>query len=323
MPKHLIILRHNSGKGGNGRLANQLWNFMSIYAYARERGYNLENYSFFEYSHYFTIPPIHDPLIRWFFFLPFPFLEKKLGHTRATILFRKIYKLYVIVAKLLHHNTVLDSYNSPEIAGIFYLAPSQPLKPDLLKLEQNRNIKTLYFNGWLFRNPVGILKYHQEITDYFKPKDRTLQAVAAFIEPLRKQYDHFVGVHIRQGDYKTFKGGRYFVEQARIREIVDEYTREFKKNPQRTCFIITSNGPIKKELFAGLNIAISSLGFIEDLFLLASCDGIIGSDSSFGNFAAYYGNIPHIIFQNGPVDWQYYREKTQYFQNKYCTLVHF
>ena len=67
----------------------------------------------------------------------------------------------------------------------------------------------------------------------------------------------------------------------------------------------------------------SKQSFIEDLFILASRNTVIGSDSSFGAFGAYYGNIPHIVLQNDPMDWDYYREKTVYFQNKYCTLVHF
>ena len=52
-------------------------------------------------------------------------------------------------------------------------------------------------------------------------------------------------------------------------------------------------------------------------------DVIIGSDSSFGAFAAYYGNIPHIVFNKKSMDWAYYRNNQKYFQNKYCTLVHF
>lgn len=323
MKKHLIILRHNSGKGGHGRLANQLWNFMSIYAYARERGYDLENYSFFEYHDCFQIPPIRNLLVRRLFFSPFPFLAQKLGQTRAAIFTRKIYKLYVIAIKLAHGSVLLDSHNSPDIAGIFYLPPSEPARAALKKLEDDPAVKNIYFDGWLFRNQIGVMKYHREIREYFKPKDQTLQAVSSFIKPLKEYYDRVVGVHIRQDDYKTFKGGRYFVEQTRIREILDEYLREFKKDPQRTCFAITSNGPLDQELFAGLHIVTSNLGFIEDLFLLASCDAVIGSDSSFGSFAAYYGNIPHIVFQNGPMDWLYYLDKKGYFWNKYCTLVHF
>ena len=322
MTKHLIILQHNPSKGGKTELANQLWNFMSVYAYAQEREYSIENYSFFEYSHYFNIP-MKNHLVRSLFFSPFPLLEKKLGHTRATVFMRKIYKLYAIATRVLHRDAILNSYDSSAIPGTFYLPPSKPVRSELAKLEDNPGIKTLYFQGWLFRNPVGILKYHREITDYFRPQDWTVRAVATFMGPLRKQYTHVVAVHIRQGDYKIYKGGRYYTEQARIREILDEYLREFKKEPLRTCFVLTSNGPIEKRIFAGLNIIVSGLGFIEDLFLLASCDTVIGSDSSFGNFAAYYGNIPHIVFQNGPMDWEYYRDKTDYFWNKYCTLVHF
>lgn len=322
MSKHLIILQHNSGRGGHGRLANQLWNFMSIYAYALERGLDLENHSFFEYAHLFRIP-MRNPVIRGLFFMPFPLFERLLGHTRATILARKIYKLYVIAIRIVCRRLVLHSYNSPDIAGIFYLPPSEPVKEELLSLEQDGRVKTIYFDGWLFRNPAGIVKHRDEIVRYFKPKEETMDAITAFLAPIRTRYRHVIGVHIRQDDYKTFKGGRYFVEQHRIQQILDEYLRESGMDPAQTCFVITSNGPVETDLFSGLNIVVSDRSFIQDLFLLASCDAVVGSDSSFGNFAAYYGNIPHIVLTNAPLDWDYYRGKTTYFENQYCTLVHF
>lgn len=322
MQKHLIILQHNSGKDGKGELANQLWNYMSIVAYAYERGYTIENRSFFEYQHLFTIPP-PSRLIWFIFFAPFPALGRLLGHTRATIGWRRIYKLYVITMEAIHTRAVLRSYSSPDITGVFYLPPSEPVKPELMALEKNPSINMIYFDGWLFRNPVGIQKYHKKIMAYFQPKKETQDTVQAFMAPLRNRYDHIIGVHIRQGDYKTFKGGKYFMNQTRIRAILDEYISEYKKDPQKTCFIITSNGSIDKQLFDGLHITVSRQNFIEDLFILASCDIIIGSDSSFSAFAAYYGNIPHVIFKNDPIDWQYYRGETRYFQNRYCTLVHF
>ena len=45
--KKIIILWHNGG-----RLANQLWLYISVYAYALEKKYDLENHTFFEYSEY-------------------------------------------------------------------------------------------------------------------------------------------------------------------------------------------------------------------------------------------------------------------------------
>ena len=59
---------------------------------------------------------------------------------------------------------------------------------------------------------------------------------------------------------------------------------------------------------------------IEDLYTLSLCDVIIGSNSSFGNFAAYYGNKPHIVLQKETMDWEYYKDRDAYFENKYSVM---
>jgi len=56
--------------------------------------------------------------------------------------------------------------------------------------------------------------------------------------------------------------------------------------------------------------------------LLAATDIIIGSDSTFGAFASYYGNLPFIVFEK-KIDWNYYKDKKYFFENKKCTTVHF
>jgi len=70
-----------------------------------------------------------------------------------------------------------------------------------------------------------------------------------------------------------------------------------------------------------LNVVKSYFGPVEDLFLLAATDIIIGADSTFGAFASYYGNIPLIVFQRPRIDWDYYKDKQYYFENKYNQFV--
>ena len=48
---------------------------------------------------------------------------------------------------------------------------------------------------------------------------------------------------------------------------------------------------------------------------------VIGTNSTFGNVAAWLGDVPHVVTINEPIDWQYYRGKTAYFENKYATFA--
>lgn len=307
--KKVIILQH-----GGGELANQLWTFASIYAYCLEKKFNCQNPSFFEYGQYFNIP-VKNRFIDFLFFKHFQNHHTRRNNCKNKF-WRFVYKIYTKIFILIYRKRVVSSTNKTNKK--IYLPPTKE-NDVLIKLE--RNDYPIYLTGWLFRNPEGLKKYRKEIVEYFKPKEKYTRSAEIKIKELKNEYKNIVGVHIRQSDYKEFKGGKYFISQERVREILDEYLREAEKIPTETVFIITSDGLIEKNIFSGLNIEINKGNPIEDMYLLSLCDAIIGSNSSFGHFASYYGNIPHIILENENIDWDYYRNKNDYFNNKYCTLA--
>lgn len=316
--KKAIIIQHS------GRLANQLWNFISIYAYCLLRGYDCENYAFFDYRKYFNMP-VKNRALDMLLFKPIALADRVFPERAAQRLKRKVFSFYVRYISKRHGKHILYSSEWIRDGGAFFLPPSETsLAKDrerLLMLENNPNVKNLYFSGWLFRNPVGIKRYRSQILDYFKPRREVQKSVDDFIAPLRQSYKHIVGVHIRQTDYRVSKGGIFFVEQNRAREIIDEYISYFGKNPKETCFVICSDGSVDRQTFRGINFVVSGKDAVEDLFILGSCDIILGSDSTYGGFSSYWANIPHIVFKRNKIDWDYYKDKTQYFENKYCLTL--
>jgi len=302
--KKIVIFQN-----GGGELANQLWNYMSIYAYSREVDAKINNPSFFEYGSHFKIhqPPLANLLL----FKPFKNHHGRRGAPRRKI-WRTLYKIYIVYIRIFKKHSTISSINRDN--SVTYLPPSSN-NVDI------PNKDTIYFEGWLFRNPSGLKKYRQEILDYFRPKESVLKNLNTFLSPI--QSSHVVGVHIRQGDYKTFKSGKYFIDQKRVREIIDEYLVFSHNTSENTHFIITSDGPIDQRMFDGLQSSVSDMGPVEDLFLLSKTDLVLGSDSSFGDLAAWYGDIPHIVFQKDSIDWEYYRDKKTFFENKYSTMVHY
>ncbi|MBI3442696.1 MAG: alpha-1,2-fucosyltransferase [Candidatus Sungbacteria bacterium] len=297
-------------------LANQLWNYASIYAYTLERGLVLENPSFFEYGNYFTMPP-PNIFFKLAFFLPFTdYTKRKQSFKRR--LWRKFYRWYSKAITYAHKTAVITSDNKDKLP--FYLAPTRE-NEKLSRLEQSAD--TIYFDGWLFRNPVGLQKYRKEITEYFKPRTDIEKAAETTIKNLRETFKNIIGVHIRQGDYATWRGGTYFIPQTRVREIMDEYLAITDKNASEACFVITSDGIIDTSLFNRLHISVSRKNAAHDLLLLSKTDIIIGSNSTFGAFASYYGNRAYAVMQKGPMDWNYYKDKKNYFENKYATFVYY
>jgi hypothetical protein len=313
--KKVIIFQH-----GGGELANQLWNYASIYAYCIEKKYALKNPSFFEYAGSFAFPrQTSNIFFKLFFISPFKNYTKRRNSFKRE-LWRGVYKCYIAYVRFAKKSKIVSSKNSSNT--ITYLLPTQESPEKLKKLEQ-KTFRKIYFEGWLFRNPKGLDAYREHIIKYFRPQKSIEKTIVQFMKPIREKFQYVIGVHIRQGDYLTFKDGAYFINQRRVRQIIDEYLQKNNLSNAKTFFIIASDGKINDEYFQGLNYIVSKQTAAEDLFLLSATDTVIGSDSSFGDFAAYYGNIPHLVLKREPIDWEYYRGKKGFFQNKYSTLVHY
>lgn len=309
--KKAVILRATGGE-----LANQLWNYASVYAYCLERGYALKNSAFYEYGNYFSVPA-PSLFLKLFFFLPFTnYTKRKQSFKRR--LWRKLYGAYAKAVISANKDSVLVSDNKDNHP--FYLPPTKEDKR-LSELEKKKD--AIYFDGWLFRNPAGLQKYRKEIVEYFKPRQDIEKIIETETQDLRSRFANIIGVHVRQGDYKTWRDGAYCIPQTRVREILDEYLRTSDKNTDNTCFVITSDGPIDENLFKGLHISMSKSNAAHDLFLLSKSDAIIGSDSTFGAFASYYGNIPFIVMKKESLDWKQYEDKKEYFENNQSTFVYY
>lgn len=313
----LVIFEHDGGE-----MANQLWNHLSVAAYAAERNVPCENWSFYEYPGFFAF---RQPnwLVRTLFEPQFVGYRRRKDAFK-TRLWRKLYKLLVAFPVRLFSAHILVSTESPEAVrtAVYHLPPAQHPSQHLQELEKHPGVVYIANRGGaVFRNREGIFKHREKLVRMFAPAVSIQQTVDEIFATARTQYKHVVGVHIRQGDYATFKSGKYAIPQARVRQILDEFLAQRGYTKEETRFLIASDGHIETAHFGGLNYSVSTHDVGTDLFTLARCDALIGSDSTLGNFAAYLGNIPHIIMKTDPMDWNYYSDKAVYFPNKYFTIM--
>lgn len=179
-----------------------------------------------------------------------------------------------------------------------FLPPTAPLS------EKHNACGTVYFFGWLFRNPIGIEKYRSALLKKFAPSKSARKKINEIIKPLKNKNIR-IGIHLRQRPFKGFENGEFLILPARVKNIIDEYLLENSLNTEEVALVMASDANEKT-----------------NLFLLSECDVIIGDNSTFSNLAAWLGNIPHIVITEGPVDWSYYKGKTSYFENKYATFTH-
>lgn len=300
--KRFVIL-----KSGGGELANQLWNYLSVYAYALYQGVQVSNPSFFEYHKHFRFLKDESYVTRFFSFW-FTGPVRRRSHP-INKFWRYAYRIYATVIERLHPSSCLSSQN--QNSAVTFLPPTNSL------LVPNTN---LYFIGWLFRNSEGLKKYGKELRDAFAPSLHIQQKVFHIFNTFPKN-KKLIGVHIRQADYAEFKQGMYLVSPCRFREVIDEYCLQSGLSRDQVFLVITSDGKIDPYVFDGYETYLSTEDAVTDLFLLACTSIVIGSNSSFGHFASWFGDIPHVVAELGFMDWEYYLNKKVYFPNKYATLA--
>lgn len=307
-------------ENGGGRMGNQLWNDMSIYAYSLERGYEFKDWATFEFARYFEFPKVRNFFIRTIFFNPLVInAGNRFFRKRVVRVFLKKIVLYGL--SRLFKKVVPQKVVSVSNEGPFYLPPSEPASERQAKIISEAEVsdgKSIYFTDSMFKNPEGLQKHREKVIHYFRPRQSISESVKSFISAVRKDFTHIVGVHYRQGDYKqpAAREELYFSEKE-ILSYLKGYLEHFNKTSEETCFVVCSDESFNQDVFKGLNVRLGPGGEAEDLFTLASTDAIIASPSSYSAFSSYYGDIPLILFQRGGIDWEYYEDKAKYFENKY------
>lgn len=282
-----VVILENNG----GRLANQLWQFASIYSYCLEKKIVCENYVFFRYNKYFNFK-ILNRFVNLFFF--------DFYNWHNNIKLNKIlYIIFVKIFKFINKNYVIETHGKE-----CFLPPSytdNKTFESLFNKMTAKSGKVLYFCGWEFENPIGLKKYHQEIKNLFTPKAEYLNTPSSLIANLKSKYKLVVGVHIRQGDYSTWNGGKFYFTCAEVRVILDDFLCHYHNND--VVFVLCSDENIEDNVFFGLNYVKGPGSEIEDLYTLSKTDLIIGSNSTYGLWAAYYGEIPFVVFSKDKMNW--------------------
>ena len=157
-------------------------------------------------------------------------------------------------------------------------------------LERLRRHGTLFIWDWFFRSADACERHAAAIRRHLTPWKRHMDSVRAVVEPVRERDRFLIGVHIRQGDYASFKGGAYFFTHHQYRQAIDR-VRELYSDRELT-FLVSSDAPVPDHLFADLDIVRPPGQELEDLYCLAACDRLIGPPSTYAKWASFYGDVP-------------------------------
>jgi len=272
--------------GRCGRMANRMVLFAHFIALAEEQGHRVANPTFHSYARFFAatrediycrypratrrsgwdiLPGIGGAIrtTRVFFHLARAF---GLWNERYPIFGKTIFTLRQTPGQPV---TALDG---PEVqAGI-------------------HDARIVFVNGWNFRAPALVQRHAEKIRPYFRPVAEFEQASRQAVQRLRQQADLVVGVHIRRGDYRTFREGVYFYPVARYAAWMQELAEQFPG--RRVGFFVCSDEPREAKEFSGLTVVVGAGSAVADLDALSRCDYVLAPVGTFSMWASFYGNKP-------------------------------
>lgn len=281
----------------SGRFANQLWMLANVVAFAIEHDYKVEAPSFLNYTNKFsywnsskliTIPAdineTPDKTHRKFLYYINAIGISHFGKLKVSL--EALTLIGKVTSKLEKIFTKGDSLTRLYFEKLEYTeVVNQILKND-----------TVVFEGFMFCSSIAQMQKHSnELREIFKPQLPVLQKMD-WLKKQRLIDSITIGVHIRRGDYKSYREGIYFYEletyKAQMQHLAGLYA---DKNPS---FFICSDEPFGESEFKDFNIIQNKNGnATEDLYLLSTCDYLIAPPSTFSKWASFYGEVPLYVIE--------------------------
>lgn len=286
-----------------GRLANRLIIFANFIAFAEEQGHRVINYTFHSYSNLFGATrenlhcayPVPQRKSRW----------DAIPGVGAAIRKTRIFYHLTRYASVLNERLPIFGKAVVTLRQLKGQFITQLDGPEVQ--EKIRPAKIVLVYDWRFRAPKLLQKHAAKIRAYFRPLEIHENASRAVVEPLRRNAGIVIGVHIRQGDYRGWKGGKYFYSVDCYAAWMRDLAAQF---PGRTvAFFVCSDEPRSAVEFPGLTVAFGVGPAVNDLYALAGCDYIMGTKSTFSEWASFYGEKPllHLLDRNASVKVENFR----------------
>jgi hypothetical protein len=284
VPANRVVLLHD----GMGGLANQLRVAACVLAFALHSKRQCVLPCFYRFRHYFKNAPAVG-MADWIRHVPVSQLWKK----RAYQLIARAVGALPLGARL-------------AVDELTFLPPTEPRNPREAAIQAALQVahgRDIYLSGWLLRNPEGLITYRAAILEAFQPADEYVAPARAVIAELRRDDAFVVGVHWRQGDYATWEGGKHLISERRLLEylaaVKQKTAEDFPGRPVR--FLICTDGPQPLVVPPEYKFVRGPNTEIGDLYGLSMTDWILGSHSTYGRWASFYGGVPITIMnESGP-----------------------
>ena|GEM_PF-385691 len=148
----------------------------------------------------------------------------------------------------------------------------------------------VFTGGWCFRVPHLIEKHRDELIKKYslKPEFYENNDFYKKITKLKQGENVLIGIHIRRGDYKKWRGGKYYFSDEVYEKYMDDFSQKLSKETAKNqIFIIFSNDDVKFKDSGKL--LVSKENWYIDHLIMSMCDYLIGPLSTFSLWASYMG----------------------------------
>ncbi|MFT3807431.1 alpha-1,2-fucosyltransferase [Arenimonas sp.] len=257
--------------GKYGRLGNQLWTHANVFAFCMEHGIPYCSPAF---------PERHS--FRFASRAPgFPQRGYLESNRMRSLLVRGMYK------------TALRLPSWP----IIHIGERSRLDLDrcaeqLVSIAASR---TTFLTGLYFSAPASMRKNRTSLLESFAPIDELQTRVDRLLARTAGRPGPLIGVHMRRGDYRTYCDGIMYYSAAEYADVMRSLANS-SRHRGGARFLVCTDEPVEPGSFDGLDVTVSTESPIVDLYSLAACDMIVGPNSSFSQWASYYGDVPlHVL----------------------------
>ena len=271
-----------------GRLGNRLFQGAHFMGNALTRGYRLLNPSLGEYAPLFE-GSRHDPLCA--FPCAWNEVDCELAEQFREVLYAGIHLTGLAASfGVIPGVTTIDIRKQDE---------NDELGIDLSGSEFGKLLnseKLILPMGWKFYDHESLRLHREEISRYFTPIEPVVIESGRVMDRARRMGDFVIGVHIRQEDYRFWKGGIHYYETFSYVKWMRQCLEIFAN--RSPAFMVCSSNPLEEKLLEGLNVIKGPGSVAGDIHALSQCDAIMGPPSTFSMWASYYGKTPLCMLQS-------------------------
>ena len=172
---------------------------------------------------------------------------------------------------------------------------------DLLEFFHAENFISIFTNGRIkfvdgqdhWNEDIDYTELCSILREIFELNEKDRKPIDELLKKI-PQNSTLVAIHIRGGDYKYWRNGRYYFTPSDYFQFMKKIELE---NNSPTTFLISSNENIDLELFHPLNvIKIPKAKASQDLYAMSKCNYILGTVSTFSTWVSYLYQIPRYYF---------------------------